>query len=233
MNLLAYAIVRDADPFRGPLPDGLTGGPLALVAAGGLAFACSPAPPGEPDVPRLLAFAGVVQALHARGTVLPLRFGAVGPADAFRAKIAARRDEFAADLARLDGFEEMTVRVPLPKADEPPAPPPTSGAAYLLARRRQYDRADARRAAGERFVAVCRERLAGLFADVAHDRPVPTDATLAVHFLIPRGTGPEFAAAARRAEGLPDNVRVLGPWPAYHFLTPPPALLPDAADHNG
>jgi hypothetical protein len=229
MTVRAYAVVRDADPFRGPLPAGLGGEPLRLVAADGLAFLCSPALAGEPDTRTVLAFAAIVSALHQMGTILPLRFGGAGAEDQLRAKLGARRTEFLADLERLDGREELTVRLPLADADvEPPRPAPagTPGTAYLLGRRRRFDRDDARRAAAERIVAGCRARFAGLFSELAHEPAGGAPGTLAVHFLIARGTAPSVAAAVRSASDLfPPTARVFGPWPGYHFLTPPPSAL--------
>lgn len=230
MTALAYAIVRDADPFRGPLPGGIAGPPLRLVAAEGLAFACSDGPvPAEADVGWLLDYARTVDALHRLGTILPLRYGTTGTDDALAARLRARRDEFAADLARLDGCEEMTVRVPLPAPDEPSPPPSpaTPGAAYLLARRQRYAGGDGRRAAAERLVRDCRDRFAGLFVDVSGEAPAagPQD-SYCVHFLIRRGTGGQLTTAVRReAVRFPGPCRVSGPWPAYHFLTPPPSLF--------
>jgi hypothetical protein len=231
MTVLAYAVVRNTGPFCGPLPAAPTGEPLHLVAADDLAFACGPPPLGEPGTDFLLGFARTVLALHRMGTVLPLRFGSVGRADQLATKLVARGGEFAADLARLDGREEMTVRFASP--DEPaaagPVAAPASGTDYLLGRRRQYDRADARRRAAERVVAAGRERFAGLFVDLAHDRGTGASSSLAVHFLVPRGGGAAFAAAVSRAADIfPAPARVLGPWPGYHFLTAPSSLLSGA-----
>ncbi|MBY0460219.1 MAG: GvpL/GvpF family gas vesicle protein [Gemmataceae bacterium] len=229
MNLLAYAIVRDAEPFRGPLPPGVDGDPLHLVTAGGLAFACGPSPAGEPDTERLLAFARTLQTLHRLGTILPLRFGAVGTGDTLKAKLAARGDEFLADLAKLDGCEEFTLRVPLPETPEPPSPAPTSGTAYLLNRRQKYTQADDRKALTERLVARCREHFAGRFVSLVAERSTAdSEPAVAVHFLVRRGAGEDLRAAVAGADWLPTGARLLGPWPAAHFLTPPTSLLLDA-----
>jgi hypothetical protein len=110
--LYAYAVVRgDASP---PARRGVLDAPVATVRDGGVAVLVSPLEGGRVRAKRrdLLAHSDVVQEAHARGVVLPLRFGMLFDSeDELRERlIGPRRDELLSLLDRFDGVGEMRLR---------------------------------------------------------------------------------------------------------------------------
>ena len=250
MSLLVYGIV-----FTGPrhgfaqpppvLPLGVGNAPVWLIEASGLGAAVSriDSPELAPSVPRALAYAGVVEALHADRTVLPLRYGCVlaGESDVV-ALLRTESGTYAERLRGVDGCVEMGIRVPTAgrqssgngdcgvkgAACRGDASGSLSGMAYLG--QRQAFHAARERRADEAARAVQRlcTALAGLFLRCKTERcpaqgprspfPVPL---LSVHFLVKREGLPSFRAAVPRIE-IAEGARVLlsGPWPPYNFVTP-------------
>ncbi|MBP0461856.1 GvpL/GvpF family gas vesicle protein, partial [Streptomyces montanisoli] len=171
-----YAVCRaDAPEPAGGQPPAGAGGRLRLVREGGLAGVVASVPADEfgtrglearlNDLDQLEALArahnAVVDAAHARATVLPMRLATVYLDDARVAEVLrAGAEDFGQLLDWLDGHEELGVKVyavapakpqEAPAAGTPEAEGATSpGRAYL--RRRQAQRSshrDAYRAAGE------------------------------------------------------------------------------------
>ena len=166
-------------------------GPVCVVTQAGLAAAISHVPDSDvaPTVPRLRAFAAVVEALHDVCTVLPMRYGCVLPTEErVLALLKERGPEFMDALNGVEGCVEMSIRAifdtvcqtttncedhvaPPTRARKASAraharfePPDVStGKAYLAARQAYYARqalsAQAAKAIAERAAALLR----GLF----------------------------------------------------------------------
>ncbi|MBI3077546.1 MAG: GvpL/GvpF family gas vesicle protein [Deltaproteobacteria bacterium] len=205
---------------------------MSLIEEGDLGAAVSRIEP--PDLTRnmtpVLAYAKVVEALHADRTVLPMRYGCVFEEEPQVVElIRVHGEEYGAVLRGLDGCVEMGVRV-LPPTGSPsrcsPIPPQirgASGRAYLAARAARY----AREEAADRAVAAVAERLRGALDGLAErietDRAVRTDRALSsLYFLVKRGAVEPFRLAFRHIERA-EAARLLlsGPWPPYNFATPP------------
>ena len=91
MKHLVYAILREADAGNGPFPEGIESRPVVVVTDAGLAAAFSEVPVSDiaPEVPRLLAYARVIEALSRRRVVLPLRYGCLLDTDVQIRELAA------------------------------------------------------------------------------------------------------------------------------------------------
>jgi hypothetical protein len=104
-------LAGDAAP---PDQPGIGGAPLGLVAEGGLAALTSDAPEGDLTMGReaMTAHARVLEAAHALGTVLPMRFGVVMADDAeiVERLLRPHRDELTAQLEEFDGKAELKLR---------------------------------------------------------------------------------------------------------------------------
>jgi len=139
------SVCKYAHPTPFLLPAGVDGGAVRMLAEQGLAAAVSAVPEREesatvgsrpvatagtslagqasrgtfaPTIPRAMAFARVVEALHAAGTVLPMRYGCLLDApDEVMELLRRRRGEFLASLDRLEGCAEMGIRVLLPEVE--------------------------------------------------------------------------------------------------------------------
>ncbi|GAA2459775.1 GvpL/GvpF family gas vesicle protein [Streptomyces macrosporus] len=253
----AYAVACDAEGLPEAVSGlrGVGGAPVRLVrgdSGGPLVAAVSAVPARDfheealrenlEDLDWLEAVArshhGVIEALAARTTVLPLRLATVYLDDErVRSMLDAHRDTFADRLSRLAEHVEWGVKVYVePPETEDTAPEPAAepglgpGRSYLRRRRAQrHSREDVYRAAG---LAV--ERVEAVAADHAVDRArhrvqqgvlaggqgenVANDA-----YLVPLDRAERFRdGAVRAADGLPGvRVEVTGPWAPYSFAAPP------------
>jgi len=233
--LLVYAVLAaGAGPWEAPRA-GVAGRTLRRVVAGGLAAVVSRLGSGDetPDVTRALEYAAVVDALHAAGTIVPMRYGCVVAGAAALATLLQQRGaEYRRLLATVDGCAEMAVRLALPGA---PAPKPPNGnghdahgagpgEAYLRRRQAVFAAADRE----QHLLGVAEDELRAAVVDlVVAMRPERcrgrTPAGLperALAFLVRRGNVEAFRAAVvrlRRQSGA--RLRVSGPWPPYTFVT--------------
>ena len=82
----------------------------------------------------------MVEAIHARQAVIPLRYGCVMENESAVVRLLEdHRQEYGAQLSRLLGMTEMGIRVLWPaRAGVAPAVPPSPGAAYLASLRDRY-----------------------------------------------------------------------------------------------
>jgi len=227
---LAFAIARD----RPDLPDL---GDTARSIVEGLAIIHGPAPPDalSPGLQSLQAFASTVDALHARETVLPLRFGSLHDAECeLEAVLRVRFDEWRGLLDEVEGCEEMGLRVLLGnrRTDPEPArtnPPPLTpgdkpGLAYLAARRAELAGRDALQGEAARVEGLIVGVLEGLHRRRVVEGPGPgRENLLSLVFLVPRDNLAAFQEATRGLfdEGL-GQILPTGPWPPYHFASPEP-----------
>lgn len=242
--LYAYGVLP-ADNTRStgqpPLPPGVAGSEVHLVAAGELAMAVSAVSSEDFAQDRLAsrledaewtaalaqAHFDVVEALFAQGPLLPLRMCIVfESADRVRAALADRAPVLASTLDRLAGSAEWSVKVvrrPARSGGQPvPAEPAaTSGADYL---KRAAARRDERQDAGlarARFV----ERLRGQLAPVVtanRDAPAASGHLLRASYLVRTDAAPAFLRviedADAAAERLGLTVEIAGPWAPYSFV---------------
>lgn len=249
MSLLLYAIVfagsRQGAQALPPLPPGVGGAPIRMVEASGLAAAVSRVKSSDlaPSVARALAYAEVVEALHADRTVLPLRYGCVlGQESDVVERLRAQRGAYETRLWELDGCVEMGVRIlvaDLGQAGCGDGGPngiagrrdewgSCSGTAYLN-RRKALHAEQARRTHDAAMSARrLRTALAGQCLRCRTDHgPAPgahsmfRGALLSVHFLVTRAAIASFRTAFLRID-VAERARLLlsGPWPPYNFAQP-------------
>ncbi|MGW7054372.1 GvpL/GvpF family gas vesicle protein [Streptomyces sp. NPDC054887] len=228
--------VADA-PVR--LVTGEAGGPAAIAGdVPARDFEAAPLAAHFEDLTWLEAVArahhGVIDAVAAGGTVLPLRLATIyRDDDRVRAMLTADRTAFERRLARLAGSVEWGVKVYFAPPPEPAAAtPPASGAelspgrAYLRSRHRERDtRQDAIRAAAE---SAQRVEAAARAHAVEQARHRPQQGPLAGGsgdnivndaYLVPREGAEDFRLAVERAAAESGAIRVeiTGPWAPYSF----------------
>jgi Gas vesicle synthesis protein GvpL/GvpF len=266
-----YGVCAADAPVPRPAPGAETargapgpGAAVRLVRHGGLAGVVSSVSADEfgpagleaclGDLQRLEALArghnAVVDAVHARTAVLPMRLATVYLDDDRVADVLrAGADDFGRLLARLGDHDELGVKVyATPQAQEPGAahggtapragdggqPATSPGRAYL--RRRQAERRshrDSYRAAGE-VAARLPRAVSGLVRARAAHRPQQGGGARGAGenianeaYLVARSQHAAFrAAVALLAEGVPGvRVEVTGPWAPYSF-----SALPDGQE---
>ena len=227
MSRLAFAITRD----RPDLPDIDNTKRLAFQ---GLAIVHGPTPRDalSPGLESLQAFASTVEALHARETVLPFRFGSLHDSGAdLEAVLRVRLEEWRELLDDVEDCDEMGLRVLLDDSitvseTTPPAvsssePSDKPGLAYLASRRAKLAQRDALQGEAARVDAVIVEALQGLYRRRIAEGPVPgRENLLSLAFLVPRVNLHAFHEATSHLieRGL-GKLLPTGPWPPYHFVS--------------
>ena len=196
----------------------------------------------QPATADLLAYAKVIAHVHARQTIVPLRFGGVLDGEAgVRAHLMENAARYQELLDRLRGTEELAVRVGLSVPEPPATPGPPSatagagtGAAYLRARQARYAQAERRQAAAKtRAEWLCAALMP--YALLHHIETIDDGNELAVAaaFLIRRGTAAELRARAQElAAGEPVRLTVSGPFPPYSFAELSPSAAAPSSDSS-
>ena len=219
MRYLLYGIVREDSAG---CPPG-----THLLTAHGLAAAVSAVEEmgAPPSVASLLAYERVVEAIHARQAVIPLRYGCVMENESAVVRLLEdHRQEYGAQLARLLGMTEMGIRVLWPaRAAVPPAFPPSPGAAYLASLRNRYPSGNALDGEETRLA----DRIAGLLSGCSTEqrREVSSSSQrrlLSLYFLTSKDGVERFRSEARKI-CPPSGAKILlsGPWPPYNFAGSP------------
>ncbi|MER6997129.1 GvpL/GvpF family gas vesicle protein [Streptomyces sp. NPDC000410] len=179
---------------------------------------------------------GVVEAVAARTTVLPLRLATVYlDDDRARSVLDTRRVTFTERLAHLSAHVEWGVKIYVTPSNAPvpgeltPSEELSPGRAYLRTRKAQRSVRDTAYQAAQ--TAAERVETAGrtYAADRARHRiqqgelaTAPGENVINDAYLVPRDRAEAFRAeVSRAADGL-DGVRieVTGPWAPYSFATP-------------
>ncbi|MBA2810093.1 GvpL/GvpF family gas vesicle protein [Streptomyces sp. KM273126] len=245
-----YAVCR---PFDGALKaqlTGVAGAPPKLLPHHGLIAVVSEVPERDfaedplkahlEDLDWLAATArghqGVIDALTAVTTPLPLRLGTVFRDDSgVRVMMEAREAAFRRSLDRLEGRVEWGVKVYLdPEAAEAaraaeadrPQERAASGRDYLRQRRMRSRSHEDMWQKAEAFSSRLHETLSGRAEDFRlHPPQNPTLSgsagrnVLNAAYLVPRGSSEEFVEAVDRTKDDAPGLRVelTGPWAAYSF----------------
>jgi hypothetical protein len=160
----------------------------------------------------------VVEAIMARGPVLPLRFGTqLEREEDLEAVLVARGDELLRSLERVRGKEEIGLRI-IPKspiADGRAAD--TSGRGYLLARVQAHRR-------DQQAIDEVHPALTSLSEATRVRRPQSGRASFVAAYLVDSERVAEFRLKAeelgRRQVGM--QLIVTGPWPPYSFAAEEP-----------
>jgi Gas vesicle synthesis protein GvpL/GvpF len=213
--IYAYGICEPAVASPMLRRRGLGGASLRVLERGGLAAVYSRHRTLRPrPLPELVcAHERVVEAIMARGAVLPLRFGTQLEREEQLADVlAARRDELLESIERVRGKVELGIRM-IPegrKATSPAAE--TGGRRYLLARvelNRRHQQA----------VREVHAVLAELSEASSMRQPPRPPAILVASYLVESERVAEFRRRAERLSERQQGVRVLvtGPWPPYSF----------------
>jgi Gas vesicle synthesis protein GvpL/GvpF len=220
--IYAYGICEPATASPPPPRRGLGGATLRVLTSDGLAAVYSRhrslRPRPSPEL--VLAHERVVEAMMARGPVLPLRFGTQLEAEErLAAALTERGDELLRALERLRGHVELGLRViqrPGSKPDFDDAGE-RSGRAYLLARAAHHRRA-------EEAARDIHAPLADLAAESRlRERAAPPAILVAAYLIDARAEDDLRRRADELAAQHEDlHVVVTGPWPPYNFSTEEP-----------
>ena len=226
MAYLLYGVVKDP-AAAGASITGLKGRAVSFVAGHGLCAAVSELDAEEeaPPVAELLAYAQVVEALHLRQAVVPMRYGCfLNGIPAIENILKERRHQYHALLDELEGHVEMGIRLLIPKAEAPPpqAEPAVNGRSYLTRQRIHYqmqeETTQGRQALIDRYIKA----FSGLYARHRAETDAKQDAViLSLYFLTPESKVNRFRETfGRVAENGDAKAMLSGPWPPYNFVAP-------------
>jgi len=255
MSFLMYCIFETSACRPRRELSGVGGLPVAVIGQGGLSAAISAARASDrtPDIPRVLAYQGVIEAFSRDQAVIPMRYGALFPEQTQILRLLQEQRESYGDLLdELGDCVEMGIRLLLndgqrgksgegtetgpqivcaePETEnrEPRTGRPQSlsrGRAFLSERRAHYGREEKALNESERSGEEISASLSGLFRKKKIEHSSPE--ILSLHFLVPRVSVGAFRNVF--AENiLPTFPRTLisGPWPAYNFVRTSEPLLP-------
>ena len=214
MKCLLYGIV---EPDSATCPPGTR----LLTAHGLAAVSAVEETSAPPTVSSLLAYERVVEAIHARQAVIPLRYGCVLENESAVLRLLENhRQEYGALLARFLGMTEMGIRVLWPARPSGfPDCPPSQGARYLASLRNLYPSANA--LDGEETQLA--DRIIGWLSDCSTEQRREVSSSrqrrlLSLYFLTSRTSVERFRNQARQI-CPPSGAKILlsGPWPPYNF----------------
>ncbi|MQA03163.1 MAG: hypothetical protein GEV07_10695 [Streptosporangiales bacterium] len=201
-----------------PALPGLDDAPLQVLDRAGVAAVYSRHAALHLSVAAELVFAHerVVEAMLARGSVLPLRFGTrLDSEERLARELAQRRDELVDGLRRVRGRVEVGVRILRERSHPADAEDRVrSGRDYLLSRAAEQRRAS-------EVTRDLHEPLAERAdASVLREYPAPPDVMVGT-YLLPADRATDFSAYAEALGTRHADMRahVTGPWPPYNFVS--------------
>lgn len=197
---------------------------MFLVGKNGLSAAVSRISGSDlvPAIPRILTYENVIECLHRRGAVIPLRYGSVFEKESQILKFLGQRAKrYEALLRELEGRVEMGIRVLFKNAGRGMPVTELSGAAYLAAQSDRYSRDDRLTREQERVVEKSVSSLSGLFVRSKAESSFPAGSRLlSLHFLVPKTSLELFRKAFLRIDsGRSTKLLLSGPWPPYNFVS--------------
>ena len=171
--------------------------------------------------------ARLLAAIHARQTVLPARYGMELPdEEAVRAFLSNRSENLLSDLDRVEGANEIGLRIELDcnPVTKPPASSDSAGsdvspARYLALRLARYQRQDRASAQAQLAVANLLRALEGLYRSWRQLLP-EAFGTVRLAFLVDRQRSEAFVNRLEswKSDQPARRCTVLGPWPPYSFV---------------
>lgn len=199
-----------------------------FVAAHGLAAAVSRVEEtsSAPSIASLLDYEKVIEAIHARQAVIPLRYGCLMESkSAIKLLLENHSQEYRELLGRLSGMTEMGIRILWPErpdslSDSPPSSP---GSRYLASLRSRYGSAGSLAPEEAQLADRIAGQLTGLYTQQHREVSASGQGRLlSLYYLTPK-------TAVERLRNLaleicpPGGAKLLlsGPWPPYNFVVSP------------
>ena len=221
MKYLLYCIFQQDLAEPPPEPG------MCVVAAHGLAAVVSRVEEtsSAPSVSSLLAYERVVEAIHARQAVIPLRYGCLMESESAIIRLLEdHRQEYEALLGRLRGMTEMGIRVLCPaRPGSVPGSPLSPGAAYLASLRNRYSSGNSLAPEEAQLADQITGLLSGCYTEQRREiSPADQGRLVSLYFLTPKTDVERFRNKARQI-CPPGGTKLLlsGPWPPYNFAAPP------------
>lgn len=229
-SFLLYGILKIPSPL--PLPEGVSGLPVEIIKGHNLGVALSRVDRSslsEPSISILLSYEKAVHHFHQKGSFLPFGYGCFLEGQEIQDLLQKNKSLYLTSLERLEGCEEMGLRLLLPSKTEPSSslPPSSSpGQIYLEHRRLHYQQRDLSLEEQEKLTGQILRDFEGLFLDTRVEttsfHPIFRIPLLSLFFLIKRDRRGDFIQAFQKIERKIGERKIYlsGPWPAYNFVSP-------------
>jgi hypothetical protein len=233
VSYLLYGIVKDPPAITSNLT-GVQVKPVIFVEAHGLCAAVSEldVEEGTPPVAELLSYAQVVETLHRRQAVVPMRYGCfLNGIPAIRDVLTAGLRQYETLLAEIDGHVEMAIQIILPekKCEKissegitlPNEKSAISGRDYLALRKIHYHMQEEMSQDCQAFVDRYIRSFSGLYVRHRTERNMNNGAViLSLYFLTPENAVNRFRDIfGDMMAAVNDEALLSGPWPPYNFVT--------------
>ena len=213
--------------FQQDLDGAFPAAETCVVAPDGLAAAVSLVEDTSlaPSVASLLDYEKVIEAIHARQAVIPLRYGCLMESrSAILRLLENHGQEYRALLGRLRGNTEMGIRILWPgRPGALPESPLSPGSRYLASLRSRYGCAGSLAPEEARLADQIAVRLAGLYTE--QQREVSASGRgrlLSLYFLTPKTGVERFRHMVPSiCPGSGAKLLLSGPWPPYNFVVSP------------
>lgn len=223
MKYLLHCIVRHLDEI--PREPG-----MCVVAAHGLAAVVSRVEETRyaPSVSAVLTFERVVEAIHARQSVIPLRYGCLMESESAIIRLLEdHRQEYEALLGRFRGMAEMGIRVLCPNL--PGCLPKSTlspGAAYLASLRSRYSVGHSLGLQEAHVADQITGKLIGCYREQRREiSPAAQGRLISLYFLTPKTGVERFRNKVRQSCATGGAKWLLsGPWPPYNFAVSPDSV---------
>jgi hypothetical protein len=245
MAYLVYGVVKE--PVVGGISiTGMKGRTVSFIPGYELCAAVSELDVEEnaPSVAELLVYSRVVEELHRRQAIVPMRYGCfLSGISSIRNALKEKQRQYETMLAQLAGHVEMAVRILFPEkacprqeetmkgrdalsAAETETYPKdeeqvVSGRTYLALRKVHYQRQDEtlqnRQTLGDCYIRA----FSGLYTRQRTETDTKNGAViLSLYFLTPEGKVNRFRETfGRVVENRGTRALLSGPWPPYNFVT--------------
>lgn len=235
MVYLIYAILK-AQPHPEIDEDlkGVRGKPVIFIEGHTLCAAVSVLDSEErtPPLAELVAYARVVETIHRRQCVIPMRYGCfLNGIPSILDALNLRRSQYETLLAELEGHVEMGIRIILNKVggeDIPKDSPAVTneksaidGRGYLALRKIHYQIQEESSNDRQMFIDRHIQAFSGLYARYRSETETKNGvAILSLYFLIPESAINIFRKTFNDTMAKADDDTTLsGPWPPYNFVT--------------
>jgi hypothetical protein len=242
MKFLLYAIVPSLEDHAPQILAGIDDWPVFFIQKDGVGAAVSKLENTvqAPDITHILTYQKVVETLHNKSSVIPMRYGCLFENEQQITKMLEDHgDEYRALLKELGDCVEMGIRILMPdinssysvrdgeEANLKETKPLTPGHEYLAALKARYG-PDQQFAKEMIHVSLqCRTAFSGLYVKYKeeHTQPLKQQSTFqniySLFFLVPRETVASFHIAFQDlCRRQTYKLLLSGPWPPYNFVLP-------------
>jgi len=242
MKFLLYAIIPSWEDQQPQVLAGIDGRPVFFIQKDGVGAAVSRLENTvqAPDITHILTYQKVIETLHNKSSVIPMRYGCLFENEPQITKMLEEHgNEYRELLKEIEDCVEMGIRILVPDINSPHSvrdgeeanlkdpKPLTPGHEYLAALKARYGLDQQFAKEMTQVSQQCRTAFSGLFVKYKEEytRPLkqqsPFQNIYSLFFLVPRQSVASFRLAFQDlCRRQTYKLLLSGPWPPYNFVLP-------------